>query len=178
MASLSYILTYVDNNAAQGWSTQVIISMDSAAVPVLCALTLSIRSQHTQSSIGHMAGKDNNIADAPYRIKNLSDCLFLIHLCTHLPQRMLWRLLQLPSQYRWNMTTMLHSKLCPRAFLPQSTKKTSPPSTSGENSAAGSISPPTSKSSMTQSPSYRYFQSTCTSAFFSQGGYHQESLRQ
>ena len=163
--TLAHIRTAVDNTAVQGWANRGGFSTVTAVGPILRDLALLTRTHKIHSSVRRIAGRDNKMADATSRLTHITDKMFLCHFALTFPQRKPWRLLTLLSGCKRWLTSMLHSKRCRVAFLPQSNRKTQPPGANGASSVNGWESQPTSKASEIPSLSSRYLQSACAPAF-------------
>ena len=153
MAPLAHIHTYVDNMAAQGYSEKSIVNIALSVGAILCELALVTRHQNIHASIGIIPGEDNKMVYAVLQINCLPNRLFLYQLRTHFPQSKPWRLISLLYTCRRQLTTMLHSKKSPRAYLRHYSKNTPLPGANCGASASGCTSPLTSKPLKTRSPS-------------------------
>ena len=156
MAPLMHIHTYVNKTSEEGWANRGSVSTASSVGPILQELALAERQQHIHASVGHVLGEDNNMADAVVSLTHLPDWKFLSQFCSHFQQSKLWRLLPLTSDYKRQLTTMLLNKQSPRVFWPPSSRKTPPPGTNGDASAASRKYPPTSRTLRTPLPSSKF----------------------
>ena len=137
MAPLAHIHTYVDNIAAQVWSNRVSVSTASSVRTMIRELALAARRQHIHDSVGRIPGEDTKITDAVSRLTQLPDRQFLSHSHSHFPQNKPWCLHLLPSDYNWQLTTILLNKQSPRFSQTPSSRKTLLPGANGGTSAAG-----------------------------------------
>ena len=129
MDTLAHILTAMENTAAQGWSNQGSVSLETAVSPILRDLALLTHNPKIYSSVQRISGMDNNMADDASRLTHLTDNMFLCHFDLTFPQKILWRLLTLPSGCKRQLTSILNRNLCPmdsRHSLPKGLHRMAP----------------------------------------------------
>ena len=124
MQPLAQIRTVVENTLEQIWVNRGCVRSSTAFVTILWDITFLIYRSHIYTYIEIVKVTEKPTEDAMSQQTNLSDRLLLQHLNLILSPNNPFRLLPLPSEFRRQMTSKLHSKRSHKVFLTHSTGKT------------------------------------------------------
>ena len=129
------ITTCCDNMPLVAWSLKISVSRDSQVAYLLRLLELHHRFYRFISTVTHISGDTNSMADDASRLWNLSDKELLAHFNMTYPQVWSWKLAAL----RPRMHSALISSLCKRRstkkLFPLEPEQTNSPSGNGKSSA-------------------------------------------
>ena len=138
------ITTCCDNTPSVSWSLKGSVSRDSPVAYLLRLLALHRRFYRFVSTVTHIAGDKNLMADDASRLWQLSDTELLAHFNSTYPQDRSWRLVALRPQ----MHSALISSLCKRrsteGLFPPVQKQTKVASVSGKSSVGPTTWTPSS----------------------------------
>ena len=129
------ITTCCDNTPLVAWSLKGSVSRDSQVAYLLRLLALHRRFYRFVSTVTHIAGDKNSMADNAFRLWKLSDKELLAHFNSTYPQVRSWKLVAL----RPRMHSALISSLCKRisttGLFPPEQKQTKVAFENGKSSA-------------------------------------------
>ena len=157
---LENIATKVDNTAAEGWAKSGSVSSSTAAGPLLRKMACINLHTITHSSVSRISRADNKEADSVSHLTHLPISSFLQNFNSSFPQPNHSRLRLLPYAVTHHMYTMLHTKRSPQVSPITPSGNTTQHRGSSNPNVPGFASPSTSRESIIQSLSLKYFLNT------------------
>ena len=106
------VATRNDNSSAVSWSLRSSTSRDDIAAYLLRLFSLHRRAFRYSTSIEHLAGDLNRMADDCSRLWNLTDSQLVAYFNKHYPQKRSWRLCHLRPEMNSALISALHRKRC------------------------------------------------------------------
>ena len=151
------VATRNDNSSAVSWSLRGSVSRDGIVAYLLRLFSLHRRAFRYSTSIEHLAGDLNRMADDCSRLWNLTDKQLIDYFNTTYPQERSWKLCQLRPEMNSALISALRRQRSSPEWLPSAP---TPTDGSGEKSGSPSASPSattrTSLASPTRYPSFKY----------------------
>ena len=151
------IATRNDNSATVAWSLKGSVSRNDPVAYLLRLFSLHRREFRYTTTIAHLAGDLNRMADDCSRLWHLTDSQLLTYFNSKYPQRKPWRMCRLRSAMSSAVISALSSKRSsPGSWTPKTKQTTESGTRSGAPSAPPSTSTNTSPPSTIPSPSFKY----------------------
>ena len=104
------ITTCCDNTPSVAWSLKGSVSRDSLVAYLLRLLALRRRFYRFISTVTHIPGETNSMADKASRLWNLSDTKLLAHFNSKYPQARSWKLAALRPQMHSALISSLYKR--------------------------------------------------------------------
>ena len=161
-ALLDYIWTEVDNTEALGWTNHSSMSTATTVKPLLCIYPCYLYTYVSTPEYATFLVRTTIWQMWPHNLFTYTTVNYSPTPGLPFPRKIIGIYPSPPYNSRRNLTSILHIKLYPKAFLPQYFRTTLLAVINGKKSAAGYSFHPTSKASGTLSPSSRSFTNTYT----------------
>ena len=162
---LDQIHIAADNTNIQGWAKRVSVISTTEVRPILQDLEFLTWGQQIYDSVGRIKVSDNTMSDSMLILNHLPNWMFLRHFALNFLQKKSWRLLLIPSECRWRLTSVLNRNIFYMDFNPPSSIIIPLHGANGANYAFGCASQPTSKVSEIQSLYCISFPRACALVF-------------
>ena len=146
------ITTCCDNTPLVAWSLKVSVSWDSQVAYLLRLLALHRRFYRFISTVTHILGGTNSMADNASRLWNLSDNELLAHFNSNYPQARSWKLAPLRPQMHFTLISSLYKRRSTKGLFPKEPDQTNAASGNGKSSAETTTLTHSSIKNGTQSP--------------------------